>query len=189
MTELVVKRWLQDLVGNETLGNSTTSLSLAPSLAPSFSVVPSDVPSVTPSHYPTPLPSETPSKVPTVAPTIFPSGTPSQMPTRTPLIEGNQDQALRNTIQIYAPLYALVLTIFCYLRRKYPKIYNVRSWVPQLKTDLAKEQFGYFNWIWKISSIEDIDMMDQCGMDAICFIRILEFGFRVSAVYVLKMNI
>jgi hypothetical protein len=107
-------------------------------------------------------------------------------PTEAPLAVSDDDETLKNTLRVYGSLFVIVLILFCHLRRKYPRVYNVRNWVENLKTDLAQEQYGYFNWIWKVFGLDDAEMMDQCGMDAICFVRVLEFGFKLAAVGVVN---
>lgn len=102
------------------------------------------------------------------------------------LAQADDDLTLKNTLRVYGSLFLALMLLFCHLRRKYPHIYNIRGWVDGLKTDLAKEQYGFINWVWKVFGIDDAEMMDQCGMDAICNVRILEFGFKVAAVGVVN---
>lgn len=87
---------------------------------------------------------------------------------------------LRNTIRVYGGIFLVVFLIFCKLRRIYKKAYNVRSWAEDLQCDLAQNQFGFFSWMWHLYAVSEEDILEQCGMDALCFIRILEFGFKFS---------
>ena len=98
----------------------------------------------------------------------------------TELIDGNDSVVLKNTLRLYGTFFVCVLILFSYLRRKFPKIYNLRSWVEDLQTPLAKEKHGFFNWMVKVLLVTDSEMMDECGMDAMCFIRVLGFGIKLS---------
>jgi hypothetical protein len=102
------------------------------------------------------------------------------------LIDGNDAVVLKNTLRVYGTFFVIVLIIFSYLRRKYPRVYNLRNWVEDLKTPLAQEKHGFFSWMWKLFLITDSEMMDECGMDALCYARVLEFGLRVSCVGILN---
>eukprot|EP00980_Cylindrotheca_fusiformis_P002692 scaffold627_cov125-Cylindrotheca_fusiformis.AAC.9 len=114
------------------------------------------------------------------------SAAPSLAPSTAAEDGADDDSKLKNTLRVYGSLFVVVLLLFCWLRKKYPHIYNVRSWVEELKTPLADQQYGYINWVWKVFGIDDADLMDQCGMDAICNVRILEFGFKLAAVGVVN---
>lgn len=43
----------------------------------------------------------------------------------------------------------------------------------------------FFSWFWKLKSISDDKLMDECGMDALCFVRVLRMGFKISLLGVL----
>mmetsp|Transcript_41542 Transcript_41542/g.100007 ORF Transcript_41542/g.100007 Transcript_41542/m.100007 type:complete len:923 (-) Transcript_41542:1031-3799(-) len=182
-------RMLQDLndtlVGNETLTNVTIGInSTAPTGFPTID--PSDVPSSVPSL------SLVPSVAPSLMPSLFPTGVPSETPSVLPtteeqgLVGGHQDDALANSLRIYGSLFVVIMILFCCLRKKYPRAYCVRGWVDGLRTPLADEQYGFFDWMWKLNSIEEQVLMDECGMDALCFVRVLDFGFKVASVGVLN---
>jgi Late exocytosis, associated with Golgi transport len=40
--------------------------------------------------------------------------------------------------------------------------------------------------MWKINSYTDDEMLDYCGMDALCFLRILSMGYRICGIGVLN---
>jgi hypothetical protein len=92
----------------------------------------------------------------------------------------NDGSVLRDTFTVYGSILLVIFIAFCWLRRKYPRAYNVRNWVEDIKTPLAKDQFGFFSWIWEISTITEDEIMDECGLDALCFVRILSMGYRIS---------
>ena len=95
-------------------------------------------------------------------------------------IDGNDAAVLRNTMVVYGGLFCILFVLFCILRQRYPKVYNIRNWVPDLKTTLAEDTRGTFSWLWKVFLVSDSEMLDECGMDALCFARVLEFGLKLS---------
>lgn len=96
--------------------------------------------------------------------------------------EFNDSSILRTSILIYGGILLGIIIVFSWLRRRFPKVYNVRSWVDSLKTFLAEDQYKCFSWMWRVYAIADDDIMEECGMDAACFIRLLQMGFRLSMV-------
>ena len=104
----------------------------------------------------------------------------------TELTDGNDSQILKGTLRVYGSFFVFMLILFSYLRRKFPRVYSLRTWVDDLKTPLAKDQFGYITWLWKVFLVTDSEMMDECGMDALCYARVLEFGLKLSLVGILN---
>jgi hypothetical protein len=95
-------------------------------------------------------------------------------------VDGNDSAVLRNTCRVYGGIFLVILIAFCYLRRRFPGAYNLRNWIEGNETELANDQYGFISWMWKLSTIGDSEMLDECGMDALCFIRVLELGVKVS---------
>jgi TolA-binding protein len=93
----------------------------------------------------------------------------------------NDAATLRNTLRIYGILFLVVLVVFCWLRQKYPRVYNLRNWVPELETPLAKKQYGFFGWMYQLYLLSDSELLDECGMDALCYTRVLELGVKLAA--------
>lgn len=168
-------RFLQDFndtLGNETQTNVTVDDSTAPSgfptidasnspsSFPTFSIAPSFAPSAVPSFLPTGMPSESPSLVPTTE--------------EQGLVSGSQDSDLENSVRIYGGLFVVVMILFCWARKKFPRCYNVRGWVENLRSPLADEQYGFYDWIWKLNSIEEKVMMVDTffvGVDSTSLLR------------------
>ena len=96
------------------------------------------------------------------------------------LVEYNDSEVLRNTFMIYGNIMLVVILLFCWARRRFPKVYNTRNWVDPIKSKLAQEQFGFFSWMWKVYHVTDDELLDECGMDALCFIRIAQMGFKLA---------
>jgi hypothetical protein len=98
------------------------------------------------------------------------------------LVTSNDSDIIRETLRVYGSLYVLFFFLFCFLRssRRYGKYFNIRSWVPDLKCDLAITQdYGFFSWAWKVFYVSDDDLLKQCGMDALCFLRCLRLGGKL----------
>lgn len=88
--------------------------------------------------------------------------------TRTQAEESYNDaQTIRNTLRIYGTMFVVMLLVFSHLRKKFPRVYNTRSWVGSIQTPLAERQFGYLSWIWNVYLVSDSEMLDECGMDAL----------------------
>jgi calcium permeable stress-gated cation channel len=96
--------------------------------------------------------------------------------------DGNTTQILRNSLRLYGSLFAVGFISYCFLRKRIPRTFAVRQWIPQHKTPLAQDQFGYISWIWKVYSFSEDDLLDTIGLDALCFLRVLNMGFRLSCI-------
>jgi hypothetical protein len=74
------------------------------------------------------------------------------------LVTSNDSDIIRETLRVYGSLYVVFFFLFCYLRssRRYGKYFNIRSWVHDLKCDLAITQdYGFFSWAWKVFYVTD----------------------------------
>mmetsp|Transcript_15208 Transcript_15208/g.28430 ORF Transcript_15208/g.28430 Transcript_15208/m.28430 type:complete len:1275 (+) Transcript_15208:241-4065(+) len=99
------------------------------------------------------------------------------------LVKSNDSEIIRQTLRLYGSLFVGLFLLFCYLRRRFPKLYNVRSWAPKLKCRLALMQsYGFFSWAWDVFKVSDDDLLHNCGMDATCFVRCLRLGIKLSLV-------
>lgn len=133
-------------------------------------------------------PSAFPSFAPTPKPTWAPPPPANETDTSVGLIESTDTSVLISTIQVYGTIYLILLSLFCVLRTRYNYLYNIRSWVPELQCDIAKNMdYGRFplsliSWMWKVFQVDEDDILQQCGMDALCFIRVLRIGRNLAAV-------
>ncbi|KAL7556777.1 hypothetical protein ACA910_005220 [Epithemia clementina (nom. ined.)] len=96
--------------------------------------------------------------------------------------DDNDSEVLRDTIKLYGTLLLLFILLFSWVRRQFPRVYNIRKWVDGLKSYLADDQHGFISWMWHVYDISDDELMDECGMDALCFVRLIDMGFRLSLV-------
>jgi Late exocytosis, associated with Golgi transport len=101
------------------------------------------------------------------------------------LVTSNDSQIIRQTLRLYGCIYLAMFLVFCYVRQKFPKLFNIRSWVEygDLKCDLAQTQtYGFISWTWKVFDVDDDQLLTSCGMDALCFLRCLRLGTKLSFV-------
>ena len=52
---------------------------------------------------------------------------PSGAPTAVQATRGNDAEVLRNTLRVYGGIFVVIIFVFCYVRRKYPRVYNIRN--------------------------------------------------------------
>jgi hypothetical protein len=108
--------------------------------------------------------------------------------------EFNDSQVLRHTFLVYGSALLFIVLLFCWLRLKFPRAYNLRSgWIEALKSSsegttttstpcpslLAQDQHKFFSWNWKLYVITDDELLNECGMDALCLVRIMQMGYRL----------
>lgn len=91
-------------------------------------------------------------------------------------------QVMRDTMMVYGSILVVILLLFCWARRRFPNVYNLRNWVDPLKSPLAENQHGFFSWMWKVYLVTEDELMVECGMDALCFIRIAQMGYKMTCV-------
>ncbi|KAG7367316.1 protein of unknown function DUF221-domain containing protein [Nitzschia inconspicua] len=97
----------------------------------------------------------------------------------------NASSIIRHTLRFYGSIYLAIFLLFCYVRQKFPKLFNVRSWVEYegLQCELAQTQtYGFFSWAWKVFQVDDDQLLLNCGMDALCFLRCLRLGTKLSLI-------
>jgi Late exocytosis, associated with Golgi transport/Cytosolic domain of 10TM putative phosphate transporter len=116
----------------------------------------------------------------------------------------NNSTIVRETLRLYGTLYvACFLLYILFLKRRYPKLFNVRSWTTEEETQqqqpedgndndpppppppsLAQTQYATsYSWLYQVFTLyTDDQLQDHCGMDAVCFLRALRFGRELSLV-------
>ena len=101
--------------------------------------------------------------------------------TNSTLAVSNSGQALKDTMKVYGSIFAAAFFCFCFLRKKYPVAFNIRGFFADLKCDVAEHAatYGYFTWLMQVRLVSDDEIREQCGMDALCFLRMLSFGYKV----------
>eukprot|EP00339_Tiarina_fusa_P025582 CAMPEP_0116998948 /NCGR_PEP_ID=MMETSP0472-20121206/1848_1 /TAXON_ID=693140 ORGANISM="Tiarina fusus, Strain LIS" /NCGR_SAMPLE_ID=MMETSP0472 /ASSEMBLY_ACC=CAM_ASM_000603 /LENGTH=1137 /DNA_ID=CAMNT_0004698267 /DNA_START=140 /DNA_END=3554 /DNA_ORIENTATION=+ len=107
---------------------------------------------------------------------------PSAAPTASvDLVTSTDSEIIRETFRVYGSLYFCFFVIFCVARKRLPRLFNLRSWVPELECELAKTQeYGFISWCWQVFQVTDDQLLENCGMDALCYLRCLRLGSRLS---------
>lgn len=111
------------------------------------------------------------------------NATPSAAPSGQETVSESDDaQIIRETLRVYGSIYLVMFFTFCYVRRRFNKHFNIRTWVPELESDLAKScvYSGWFDWTWKVMQVNDTLLLQNIGMDGLCFIRCLRLGAKLS---------
>lgn len=97
-------------------------------------------------------------------------------------VSPKDSQVLGISLAIYGSIFVVLWFLFCWLRLKYVKIYSIRGYVKDIKCKLATNQFGFFSWIWEVYDVNEKQIMDQCGFDSLCLVRILKWAVKVAVV-------
>ena len=61
-------------------------------------------------------------------------------------------------------------------------MYNFKKSSTKFDVPVANDSFGSISWVWKVFNITDDDMREQCGMDALAAIRVMQTGVKLSLV-------
>jgi hypothetical protein len=96
---------------------------------------------------------------------------------------------IKQTLSIYGTFFLICLILFCFFRKQYPKAYNLRSgWIDTLTTSSSAKRSSsssniegccLLSWLWNVWFISDIELSDECGMDALCLCRVIEWGTKL----------
>ena len=98
-------------------------------------------------------------------------------------VDPDDTNALRNTLRLYGSIFVVLFLLFCYLRQKYPSVYQVRGvYDKEYKTHLADDKHGFFSWVWKIFTVDDDTLLEEIGMDGLCLTRVYDYGWKVSLI-------
>lgn len=95
-------------------------------------------------------------------------------------VPGTDAQVLRATFTVYGSALIVFFLLFCWIRRRFPKPYTLRQWVDDLKTDIANDQHGFFSWMWNLNNVTEDEILSECGLDALCYLRLLRMGFKIA---------
>lgn len=94
----------------------------------------------------------------------------------------SQTELIKNTCKLYLSIFAALFIVFLLVRTRYPLVYNFKESFPAFRTPVADDSFGALSWMYKVFKVSDEDIREQCGMDAITTIRVLESGVKLSLV-------
>ena len=113
----------------------------------------------------------------------------------------NDSRVLKATILLYGSTFLLIGLVFCWARKRFPRVYQLRKWIENERTatddnddddpqqvsrrrgqqqqQQQQEDKGFLSWIWQVHEVRDDEILRKCGMDALCFIRIARFGYKL----------
>ena len=94
----------------------------------------------------------------------------------------NDSDLVVDSLRLWGGIYFASVFVFCILRLENNKLYNVRSWVPHMECSLAKREYDFFSWMWKVFQVTDQELFRERGLDILCFIRALRFGIKLGVV-------
>eukprot|EP00961_Rhodomonas_salina_P118569 1596315-Rhodomonas_salina.1 len=76
-----------------------------------------------------------------------------------------------------------LFVVFCLIRNRFPSLYNPRN-SPHaeetLRCEIATKKYGVLSWIWGVLKCKEDDIVEQSGLDAACFLRVLRLGLKLS---------
>lgn len=98
------------------------------------------------------------------------------------IVTNNDSELIRETLRLFGSMFLCTLLVYeLFLRKRYQRLYNIRSWVEDHKCKLAMKEYSVpFSWMWQVFQISDEDLMKHCGLDALCFLRALRFGRKLT---------
>jgi hypothetical protein len=102
--------------------------------------------------------------------------------TTTTAATSSQTELIKNTCKLYLSIFAALFIVFLLVRHRYPRVYNFKESFPAFHTPVADDFFGGFSWMYKVFTVSYDDIREQCGMDAMTTIRVLESGVKLSLV-------
>mmetsp|Transcript_12969 Transcript_12969/g.31598 ORF Transcript_12969/g.31598 Transcript_12969/m.31598 type:complete len:1086 (-) Transcript_12969:153-3410(-) len=112
-------------------------------------------------------------------------------------VEANDSEIIRSSLRLYGSIYVAIFFTFCFVRIRFPRLYNLRSWVDQSSSSSPSSSSGdsgsrlansmaqkytFLSWAWIVFQVDDDQLLRNCGMDAVAFLRCLRLGAKLSAV-------
>lgn len=104
-------------------------------------------------------------------------------------------EVLLSTLKIYGTLALVMFTAYAFVRKRFPLAYNVRGNAGPYSPDdtiacsMASTYFGKFtsvSWTYAIFGLSHEDIYESAGLDAVCVVRLLELGLKLSLVGMLQ---
>ncbi|KAF0696912.1 hypothetical protein As57867_012312, partial [Aphanomyces stellatus] len=89
-------------------------------------------------------------------------------------IDLHPDQAVLDSLKIYYVFFAVAFLAFELVRRCLRKHFNCRA------TPVAEASYSAFGWIRPVLAQSDDAILEHCGLDALCFLRLLRLGRNIA---------
>ena len=87
-------------------------------------------------------------------------------------------EVILDTLKVYGVIFCVLFILFLLVRRFFPKPYFILRESDDDATELSKRTFGPISFLWKVFTVSDEEIFNECGLDATVFIRTLRFGMR-----------
>mmetsp|Transcript_20895 Transcript_20895/g.31647 ORF Transcript_20895/g.31647 Transcript_20895/m.31647 type:complete len:914 (+) Transcript_20895:35-2776(+) len=94
-------------------------------------------------------------------------------------------EVISTSLSLYGTIFVVCFVLFLFGRWKYPQGYLILRNKDE-HTGLSQNIFGPLSWIYHVFQVDDEEILQDCGMDAIVFLRTLRFGMRIAAISVLQ---
>jgi hypothetical protein len=116
----------------------------------------------------------TPNPSAPTATTLAPNGTSTDA-------DVNPSSTIITSASLYLPLLLLGWLTFEILQRKWEGVYKARRRAEVSPTSsLAQKNYGPFGWILPVLRTSDDEIFNLCGLDTLCFLRLLRMGEKLA---------
>ncbi|KDO15751.1 hypothetical protein SPRG_18709, partial [Saprolegnia parasitica CBS 223.65] len=100
-------------------------------------------------------------------------------------VDTDPDAAILLSIEIYLSLLVLGFVAFELLRPRLLVYFNCRATDPKASCPLAEQVYGFGGWIAPVLRATDDEIMEFCGLDALCYLRFLRLGRNIAGASIL----
>ncbi|RHY29692.1 hypothetical protein DYB32_004951 [Aphanomyces invadans] len=97
------------------------------------------------------------------------------------VVDSNPDQAVMDSIMIYYTFFAFAFVLFEVVQRRFQSHFACRAVHADTSCPTAAQSYGVFGWIPSVWQVSDDEIIQHCGLDALCFLRLLRLGRNIAA--------
>ncbi|RHZ02907.1 hypothetical protein DYB31_007492 [Aphanomyces astaci] len=95
-------------------------------------------------------------------------------------VDANPDQAVLDSMKIYYTFFVVAFVLFDVVQRRLKSHFACRAVHADTSCPTAAKSYGIFGWIPAVWRTTDDDLVTHCGLDALCFLRLLRLGRNIS---------
>lgn len=92
----------------------------------------------------------------------------------------NPSGTIMTSISLYYTLFIISFILFELLRRKWEDVYACRKYREETTFPVAEKRYGILGWIVPALRTSDDDIFQHCGLDTLCFLRLLRMAQKLS---------
>ncbi|KDO18854.1 hypothetical protein SPRG_15853 [Saprolegnia parasitica CBS 223.65] len=100
-------------------------------------------------------------------------------------VDTDPDASILLSIEVYLSLLVLGFVAFELLRPRLLVYFNCRGTDPKASCPLAEQVYGFGGWIAPVLRATDDEIMEFCGLDALCYLRFLRLGRNIAGASIL----